>query len=157
RVVAQVHRAEAAGPQRAPHPVAPERRRGGPIRRRRGRLARLAGRGLIRLTPRPWHADGRACRRGIRVHGGIARRLSREGFVRWVQCQRLLAPRGASTPFVRSEGRAPGDVAFGDPRQESADDGGFILTASLNLLPETGQPIGCVGPTRPLETSRTGS
>ena len=99
RVVAEVHRAEAAGPQGVPHLVAAEgggRGRGVPLRRRLGRRTRRQVRGQIRLAPRLQWADGRAGKRGIRLHGDIARGLVWVGLARWVQCRFLLASRGAS-------------------------------------------------------------
>ena len=54
-VVAEVHGAEAAGPQGVPHLVAAEgggRGRGVPLRRRLGRRTRRQVRGQIRLAPR---------------------------------------------------------------------------------------------------------
>ena len=99
RVVAEVHGAEAARPQGAPHLVAAEgggRGRGVPLRRRLGRRTRREVRGQIRLAPRLRWADGRAWKRGIRLHGDIARGLVWVGLARWVQCRFLLASRGAS-------------------------------------------------------------
>ena len=99
RVVAEVHRAEAAGPQGVPHLVAAEggrRGRGVPLRRRLGRRTRRQVRGQIRLAPRLRFADGRAWKRGIRLHGDIARGLVWVGLTRWVQCRFLLASQGGS-------------------------------------------------------------
>src|SRR3954453_19483928 len=75
RVVAEVNRTEAAGPQGVPHLVAAEaggRSGGAPPLRRPGRRNRREARGQIRLAaPRlPW-ADGRAGKRGIRLHGDL--------------------------------------------------------------------------------------
>ena len=56
RVVAEVHRAEAAGAQGVPHLVAAEggrRGRGVPLGRRLGRWIRRQVHGQIRLAPRP--------------------------------------------------------------------------------------------------------
>ena len=99
RVVAEVHRAEAAGSQGVPHLVAAEgggRGRGVPLRRRPGRRTRREVHGLIRLAPRLQWADGRAWKRGIRLHGDIARGLVWVGLTRRVQCRFLLAPRHTS-------------------------------------------------------------
>ena len=82
RVVAEVHRAEAARSQGAPHRVAAEGGRGGLLRGRCVRRTRREVRGQIRLTPRPRFADRRVPKRRIRLHGDIAR-----GFV-WVELPR---------------------------------------------------------------------
>ena len=100
RVVAEVHRAEAAGSQGVPHLVAAEgggRGRGDPLRRRLGRRARRMVRGQIRLAPRLQWADGRAWKRGIRLHGDIARGLVWVGLACRVQFRLLLASRGISS------------------------------------------------------------
>ena len=107
RVVAQVHRAEAAGPQDVPHLVAAEggrRGRGVPPRRRLGR--RIA-------ASCPWsdpiRSPARDCRRpgwegGIRLHGDIARGLVWVGLTRRVQDRILLACQGGHCADARMEG-----------------------------------------------------
>ena len=91
-VVAEVHRAEAAGAQGAPHLVAAEggrRGRGVPLRRRLGLWIRRQVDGQIRFAPRLWLVDGRAWKRGVRPHGDIARGLVWVGLTSWVQCRFL--------------------------------------------------------------------